>query len=257
MTGTVATKTKQNKTERMSMKTSEQMKKLALTTLTIAGLSAAALAQGIINWTAVGGNLEIETNSTVYSAFAWYGGSSLFGSVGPTLGNNSANDASLGYDGYQYELLASATAVAAPTSVAALGSWLDTGLSGTNSSNAGRMIQVNGSPGSVANNWIAGAASGIVLVGWSENLGASYSAVLSVLQNWGTDGPTIIGPAYFGVSAYGNVVSGTAGPGLPVFGSSAGLINNPDSNPMMLDELPIPFRNPARWPWPLSVAPRS
>jgi hypothetical protein len=215
------------------------MKKL-ITTLAISGLSVAAFAQGIVTWNSVAGFLQVQTNDTVWSTFEPSAGQAApTGTIGVTTGN--ANNASLGYGGagYYYELLASANGTTAPTTVAGLSGWLDTGLSGANATGTGKMLQNNPSTGATANNWAAGAASGIVLVGWSANLGGSWAVASSNLVNWATAGVNNTGAnvAYFGVSSVGNIVSGTAPPGPQLFGTGAGQIASGAANPMQLDAL--------------------
>ena len=208
------------------------MKKLALT-IAAAGLTAAAFAQGTVNWTGVAGNFVGQTNGTVYSSFETSQGSPTGGTVGNTLGNTAANDASLGFQGYYYELLVSSSAAAAPTTLAGLAAWSDTSLGATNSAASnGRIVQVAGLQNSVANNWAVGNTEGIILVGWSANLGSSWSTVYTELQNWGSDS---IANAYFGVSSFASTTIGSANPGITVLGS--GVINNAAANPEQLDLL--------------------
>jgi len=214
--------------------------KKTLITLAISGLSVAGFAQGIVTWNSVAGFLQVQTNDTVYSSFEpTSGAGALSGTVGVTTGN--ANNAGLGYGGagYYYELLASASAVASPSSVAGLGGWSDTGLSGVNATGAGKMLQNNPSTGATAANWAAGAASGIVLVGWSANLGGSWAVASSNLVNWATASANVAGTAYFGVSSFGTITSGTAPPGPQLFGSGAGQINSGAAAPMQLDALAV------------------
>jgi hypothetical protein len=84
-------------------------------------------------------------------------------------------------------------------------------------------------------------------VGLSANLGTTWSAVLGNLNSWSTDASTIVGPAYFGVSAVGSsvaVLSSTTSPGNYVIGNGAGEIYNPSSAPMQLDQVGLPVPEP-------------
>jgi hypothetical protein len=216
------------------------MRKLLLTMLVGSGLSIAAFAQGTVEWTLVGSQLIGQTNCTVYSSFTPSGTSPNGGTVGNTAGNTLANNTALGYQGYYYELLVSATASTAPTVPSQLSSWSDTGLWATNGAvSNGRIIQgpaqgVAGNTQATAANWAAGVTENIILVGWSANLGSSWSTVLNELQNWNNYG---FANAYFGVSSVGDLASGTANPGVLVFGSGPGQINNAAGNPLQLDVL--------------------
>lgn len=215
------------------------MKKLLFTMLVGSGLSIAAFGQGTVEWTLVGGQFIGQTNATVYSSFeASSGQPAAGGTVGNTAGNTLANNTALGYQGYYYELLASATASTAPTAPGQFSSWSDTGLWATNGAvSNGRIIQgpaqgVSANTQATAANWAAGVTENIILVGWSANLGSSWSTVLNELLNWNQ---YEIANAYFGVSSVGDLASGTANPGVLVFGTGAGQINNGASAPDQLD----------------------
>jgi len=222
------------------------MKKI-FATLAVTGLSVAAFAQGYINWTGAAASLYGATNGTAYSSFEAAGTATLSGTAGVTMNNTAANNAALGYSGYYYELLTSASAVAAPTTVAGLSAWSDTGLGATNSFSAasGRIIQANGSADTAVNNWPVNGTQGIILVGWSANLGSTWSSVLAELQNWSTQGLAFgnnsANAAYFGVSAFGSGVQAVASSvtGNQVIGAGAGEIYNPSSNPMTMNELGV------------------
>lgn len=215
------------------------MKKI-LTTLAVSALTVAAFAQGTVQWTGVAGSLIVQTNGTVYSTFAsTVGAPAASGTQGNTLGNTAANNAALGYSGYYYALLIS-SAVSAPTTTAALGSWHATGLTSTNAASSnGRTSQVNPLSNATADGWLPGTSTNLVLVGWSANLGSSWATVLLELQTWPVAQLSIVGPAYFGVSSLGTLVSGTANPGVIVFGSNAGQINNGAGLAMQLNQLAV------------------
>jgi len=215
------------------------MKKM-LVTLAASVVSAAAFAQGTVSWSTAGANMIVQTNGTTYSTFSKTGGgtSTGFGSIGSTLGNTAANNAALGYAGYNYELLVSSSASSAPTTLANLSVWNDANLQATNSSASnGRIVQTStGGAGGVANNtqavasnWAAGVTEGVILVGWSANLGSTWSAALANLNT-----PAYTGLGYFGVSAFGSLASNVGNPGVTVIGANAGQINNPSASPMVL-----------------------
>jgi len=218
------------------------MKKL-LTTLATVGLAAAAFAQGTVNWSGVGSLFIAQTNGTVYSSFGANGGqATLGGTIGNTAGNTAANDTALGYSGFYYELLVGSSATA-PTTAAGFAGWVDTTLGATNGAvSNGRIVQTAaGGAGGIAGNtqaaatgWLPGVTTNIIMVGWSANLGSSWSTVLGELQNWSTEG---IANAYFGVSTVGSLAGGNANPGVSIFGANAGQINNPAGSPMELELL--------------------
>lgn len=223
------------------------MKKILLTTVAASGLSVAAFAQGYINWTGAAASLYGATNGTAYSSFEAAGTATLTGTEGVTSPNTAANNGALGYQGYYYELLTSATATAAPTTVAGLGAWSDTGLGATNSFSvaAGRIIQAGGSADTLVNNWPVNATQAAILVGWSANMGSTWAAVLNELQNWGTYEHNYANNAanagFFGVSAFGSGIQAVASSvtGNQVIGAGAGAIYNPAANPLLMDELGV------------------
>jgi hypothetical protein len=200
--------------------------KKTLTVLAITGLAVAAFAQGTVSWTGSAGTFIAETNASVYSTFGTLPGSSTgAGTIGTTFGSGTTL--------YYYELLVSSTAVSVPTTASALSSWSDTSLSAQNGAGSnGRISQNNATTDNTANNWPAGTTENVIVVGWSANLGTSWSTVLGELQNWSTEG---IANSYFGVSSLGTLISGTANPGVSVFGTNPGQINNGTGNPMQMD----------------------
>jgi hypothetical protein len=217
------------------------MKKI-LTIVAVAGLSAAAFGQGIINWSSSAGFLVGNVNGTTLSPLVPFTGGTLSGvsNVTPAFATSP----------YYYELLVGANGLTSdPTTLSAFGStWLDTSLSAENSTAANGKLLQPGSSASVAGNTSAnGGNYSFLLVGWSGNLGTSWSTVLNELNNWQADASTITGPAYFGVSAVGSsaaVASTVTGVGTPVIGTTAGLIYNPSSNPMQLDQVGLPVPEP-------------
>jgi hypothetical protein len=173
------------------------MKKLVLTTVCALAVTGAAFAQGTVNWFSIAPNaMTAQTNSTTYSPF-FGGGSAAGGAVGAT---------GFGTAGYYYELLNTSYSGAQATipTLSSLLSWSDTGLQATNnaSGTAGRLVPVNGNA-AAAVPWANGVTNSIVLVGWSANLGTSWLTVSNDLQHWNTVQSTIVGEAFFGVSATG------------------------------------------------------
>ena len=219
------------------------MKKI-LTTLVASCLTVAAFAQGTVNWTGVAGFFNGQTNGTAFSPFVSSAGATLSGTLGNTLGNNTANNALLGYTGYYYALLTSASAVA-PTTIAGLQALGITGLTATNgAASNGRIIQVAGTTARSASGWALGGSTNVVLVGWSGNIGTTFAAALGNLQNWAAFSQTLTQPAFFGLSSVGTLTSGTADPGVVVFGASAGQINNGSAAPEQLLQLGAPVPEP-------------
>jgi len=217
------------------------MKKL-LSILAVSGLVSAAFAQGTVNWTGVAGLFVGQTNGSAYSSFVTSSGApAANGTVGNTAANTAASDAALGYTGYYYALLFG-SAGSAPTTLAGLNAFSSTGLTATNgASSNGRIIQVNPLSGSVVSGWASGGTTNVLFVGWSANLGTTYAAVLNKLQNWAAQGTGFTGAnaAYFGVSSLGTLASGTADPGVVIFGSGAGQINNPGASPLQMNVLAV------------------
>jgi hypothetical protein len=205
------------------------MKKI-LATLALTGLAGAAFAQGNVNWSGVAGLFIAQTNSTVFSTFSTQNAGAATGSG--AVGATAASSSTLFY----FELLTSTTSSSAPTTVSGLSAWLDTGVTAQNgAASNGRILQLNSSTAVAANNWPAGTAQNAIMVGWSANLGTTWSAALGVLQggSWGAN-------SFFGVgSSVGNFATLAVNPGATVFGTSAGLINNAAANPMQMDLLNV------------------
>jgi hypothetical protein len=222
------------------------MKKLVLTTLAITGLSLAAFAQGTVSWTGVAGTFIGSTNGGTYSSFSAVNGSTGVGSTGNTLGNNTANDTALGYNGYYYELLVSSSAGSAPTTFSQFSAWSDANLQATNGPGSnGRIIQTGtGGAGNVANNtqatannWPASTTESVILVGWSANLGTTWATALANAQNQSFLAG-LSSYAYWGVSSLGSLASASGNPGVTVFGTGVGQINNA-ATPAVLQPLGV------------------
>jgi hypothetical protein len=192
------------------------MKKLTLTIVCALAATGAAFAQGNVDWLGINPfAMTAQTNMTQASPL-FGGGLTGTGTIGAAGGN-----ASLG-TGFYYELLYntafSGSQVAAPTTLAQLATWQDTGLTATNSYVAGRLAVVNGNTGAQVP-WSPGTTNNIMLVGWSANLGTSWLSVSNKLAN----GNVFSTPyAFFGESATGYISPFSYIPGAPVFGIAPG-----------------------------------
>ena len=200
------------------------MKKLTLTIVCALAATSSAFAQGTVNWLGITpAAMTAQTNTTQASPL-FGGGLTGIGAIGAAGGN-----ASLG-TGFYYELLYntafSGSQVAAPTTLAQLASWQDTGLTATNSNTAGRLVAVNPSAGAQVP-WSPGTTNNIMLVGWSANLGSSWLSVSNKLAN----GDVFSTPyAFFGESVTGYISPFSDIPGAPVFGTAPGVEGLPISS---------------------------
>jgi len=194
------------------------MKKVLITSVCAIALAGSAFAQGKINWNTISASfVTAQTNTSV---------STLFGGTG-TGGTAGATGVAAGQ--YYYALLFSGTSVpvsgagvAQPISLAALGTWSDSLLTGQNSTSAGRLI-VNGqtTAATVPVPWASGVTQNVMLVGWSVNLGTTWAAASAIL-NSPSALANVVGNAYFGMSTTGYVTAGAADPGTAPFGSVDG-----------------------------------
>jgi hypothetical protein len=213
------------------------MKKLILTTACIVAASGAVFAQGNVNWGSI--SFSFVTASTVPSVE-----SPLYNGIAPG-GATASTTGPIG--SYYYELLYSASATSVPTTVAQLDAWSDSGLEGANSANAGRLDSLEAIPngGSVATT-VAAAASGtfgnsgatvafgpaateVILVGWSANIGNTWAAASAVLNSPAAiQAQDAISQIYFGFTGVGNIVpaSTSSSPGTTIFGTAAGQIKS-------------------------------
>jgi len=199
------------------------MKKLVLTTVCALAMAGAAFAQGTITWaTTPFSAYTAQTNSTVYSPL-FGGGSAVGGSIGNTFNTAVAGAGTPGT--YLWELLYLGGAqVSAPTTLSALLTWRDAGISAVSTSAGfGRIQPVNPTTAATVP-WAAGTTDNIVLVDWSLNLGTTWGAVSNMLANWSTDQ---IANAYFGISSAGYEASGSADPGSTILGGGASATGTP------------------------------
>lgn len=188
------------------------MKKILLTSACLLAVTGAAFAQGKLAWNIITpAAMTAQTNSSTYSPLFGGGEAVVGGSVGSTAATPS---------GFYYELLYTSftgSQAVQPTSLDALASWSDAGLSAVNGS-AGRLSPVNAGT-SVTVPWAAGTTQSVMLVGWSANLGTTWAQVLATLQN-----PellaAVVGNAYFGMSNTGYIAAGGADPGSTVFATA-------------------------------------
>jgi hypothetical protein len=202
------------------------MKKLALTTVCALAMAGAAFAQGTLNWSSVNpAGMTAQTNAVTVSP--------LFGGGASGILNATVGATSVAAAGFYYELLYNTAfvsgTIAKPSTVSALtGSWVDSGLVANNAtSSAGRLIVLNSSTGAGVATWVGGigtlggTTNNVMLVGWSVNLGTSWSTVKNMLTNWETVRDGVTGQAFFGMSNTGYLVPNTAAPGATVFATGA------------------------------------
>jgi len=171
-------------------------------------MTGTVFAQGNVNWSSLPFTaITVETNITQGSPLFGGGGiSSLSGPVAPA-------------GAYYFELLYapySGVQAPVPSTWAQLTSWSDTGLEAQSSSSPGRLSPINGTAAASVP-WSPGTTDSIVLVGWSANLGSTWAACESALNNWAVY--PVFGEAYFGVSQTGYITTlpTTTSPGSVVF----------------------------------------
>jgi hypothetical protein len=192
----------------------KNMKKIAITILSVVAVAGAAFAQGTVNYaTFIPTLITAQTNSTTFSPFV---GGGLTGTSGGAVGATS-----LAATGFYYELLFSANGTAAPTTLSSLGTWTDSGYFANNSTaSAGRLVAGNGTSGSAVTGMAVGTSYSVMVVGWSANLGTTWSSVLGVLGS-ASQLAAVNGVGYFGMTTVGTVSpTGTSAPGVNIFGAS-------------------------------------
>jgi hypothetical protein len=222
------------------------MKKIILTIGCALTVSAAAFAQGTLTVSAPSGSFTAQTNTTTFS-FVAGGGSTGGGTSGNVQGNI----------GYYYELLYSTTpfngsSIATPTTALFGGTWQDVGVTYTNTTGTiGRISptapsgQYSTPAGMGAGGVSVGQTNYIELVGWSANLGTSWTVVSNELAtgSWQTVLGNSVG--FFGESATGYLVANTGNPGANPFGTVASPNGSPignylnGGNPTQLYELAV------------------
>jgi hypothetical protein len=218
------------------------MKKTIITSIMSLAIAGSVLAQGTVNWVAVTPTfMTAGINNATYSTF-----------VGPQAGQATGIDGA-GYtatattaNSYYYQLLyqISGSQLAAPTSLDALNAFsaspAQTAINNTGT--AGRIsVSTSSATSATPAGWDQGVKATIILVGWSSNLGTTWSDVLAKLNNWGGG----IENAYFGVSSSGYISPNAPGsPGATLFGSSANAngtpINSANTPLYLLSTTPVP-----------------
>jgi len=200
------------------------MKKLIISSVCAIAAAGSVFAQGNVQWQTISAAaVTFATNTVTYSSFTG-GGPANGGTTGVAATGVTQGAASLG-SGFYYELLVGSawngSAQALPTSFAQFSSWTDSGLSGTNNPvTAGRasVFASQNNAGATVNAMSPSASNSIVLVGWSANLGTTWSTALATMEagNW-------TGNAFFGMTAEGYIeaLSTTSSPGAVIFGNSA------------------------------------
>ena len=180
-------------------------------------MAKAAFAQGNVNWSAISfAAVTAQTNTTEFAPISG-DGSTGGGTVGNTGGSAAAGT------GYYYELLYNTSftgsQMAPPTTLADLETWQDAGLEASNSITAGRLSPMNANLGATVP-WSPGTTNNIMLVGWSANLGSSWSVVSNELANWNNELLYLGSEAFFGESATGYIttLATTTSPGSKVLG---------------------------------------
>jgi hypothetical protein len=191
------------------------MKKLTVTIVCALAFTGMAFAQGSVFWGGITpAAMTAQTNTAISALF---GGPSSGGVVGYTA---------VTAGGFYYELLYNTSftgsQAAKPTTLTALSTWLDTGLGATNATYvtaAGKLIPIAGTSQATVP-WAAGVTNNIMLVGWSANLGTTWSDAFDTLQNW--DSAPVYGNAFFGMSNTGYINPHTEGtdPGAILFGAA-------------------------------------
>jgi hypothetical protein len=191
------------------------MKKLFIVAALAIATSVGAFAQGFVSSSTLGTSFSISTN-------------------GPTSGA-LASSATAPF-GYYFELLVGSATQASDNAIAT--GWTDSGIEFTNRSSGGlNSISEISVP---ANIWNAGVSNSFMIVGWSANLGSSWTTVASELQN-GVTGAGLAAGSYYGISTIGYGIAGAAAPGTPfhLFGT-ANASGDPINTPMTLNAVPEP-----------------
>ncbi|MGA2854479.1 MAG: PEP-CTERM sorting domain-containing protein [Verrucomicrobiota bacterium] len=208
------------------------MKKLTLTIVCAMAVSGAAFAQGTINWNSFSpAAITFQTNSAVFSPLIGGGVGFYDGTVGSTATASG---------GFYYELLyntaftgSQISGASAPSNSAAAlfgGTWKDAGALAQNAT--GTAGAITGDPVNTSltlpSGWNHGTTNNIVLVGWSSNLGTTWTGVSNIMAqaaggNWvPLDVQLLDGWGFFGVSAAGYINPATGSPGAVVFSTAAG-----------------------------------
>jgi len=189
----------------LNRKVMKTMKRLTLIAAYLLFLTSAGFAQGTVQWTFFSPYMTAQTNSTQASPLfgGHHYGAGTIGAVAPA-------------GTFYFELLYGPfTGVQAnpPASFVQLAAWSDSGLEAVNSAIPGRFTPLNMNLGATVP-WAAGVTDSIVMVGWSANLGTSWSAAEAVLEGVG-----VFYPAWVGFSATGYIAPLNYAPGAELFGN--------------------------------------
>jgi len=196
------------------------MKKLALTIVCGVAVSSMAFAQGTIQWALPNTAVTMQTN-TAFSPL--FGGSGN----GGTVGNTGITPL-----GFYYALLTAPDPTGTlPTDTSVWdGTWTGNVLNGggvligTNSiapTGAGKVI-VENTGNSIAVNWPNGQTNGVVVVGWSSDMGSTWVGVSNILAQLalGNTAPLLAqtggANAFFGETAFGYINPNAGSPGLAI-----------------------------------------
>jgi hypothetical protein len=217
------------------------MKKL-LTTVALASIASGVFAQGQVSFGNLVGN--ITTNSSASS----------FADPGFVANSGSNGKIAAGGNGFYFTLLYTTGTTPANNNPLTAG-WTQATYSdgvaslkpvvGTNYIIAGDMIGPKGTGTMLVDNWGAGVSGNYIIVGWSANLGTSWSQVSALLAaDWA--GLNAANNYYFGVTPIGtgtptsnpspafNLWSGTAGTSLGLFQVGGAPVVTPEPATMVL-----------------------
>ena len=186
------------------------MKKLILTSVCAAAMTINALGQATVFWANIPFfAMTAQTNSTQVSPFS-LNGTLPGGAQGVTA---SATSGTLFYYALLYNTY-SGSQLAAPTTAAQLSTWQFSGLMATNSNIAGRLTPIAGSTAATVP-WAVGFTNSIMMVGWSANMGNTWTTVSNLLVHQDQD--FSLGQEFVGFSTTGYIAAGNANPGVSVY----------------------------------------
>jgi hypothetical protein len=202
------------------------MKRTIFTLVILTYCIGVAWGQGSVVWSSAGGLVSWQTNSTTYSPF-FGGGVTGSGTIGFAAINSAVPGPTFRYE-LLYGALYNGSVNVAPTTLSDLNTWSDSSLSATNAIVGGRIVCAPSSTGAATPvGWNYGSTNYIMLVGWSANLGSTWSAAKATLNSQSALA-MVNGQAFFGVSKVGYVMPAIAGqnPGAVLFGAGGGLIQS-------------------------------
>ena len=180
-----------------------------------------AFSQGSVEWVFFNPSFfSVDTNTSI----PFYDGRPILnGSTGPT--STTAGS-------FYYELLynTASTQQPTPTTLAGLNNWRDTGLEAQNATASAGKVIVTPATSSTSATVPFTTATSIMMVGWSANLGSTWSAASAIL-NSPSDLDSVIGVALCGLSSTAFFTPSAPGtnPGAIIFGSNPGEIDSPNA----------------------------